>query len=157
VDANRNFEYGWKKGASSDECSDFYGGPYALSEPETKLLSRFLMNSKRNIRMFISLSGYGRKLSFSSDLMSQELIDDLRDIARSGTRVLKSSKFTIDSKPKRSGSIDQFAMHNANINFSYNLETRDDVHGFFVPASSIDKNAKEMSEIIFGMAKRLRE
>lgn len=108
--------------------------------------------------MFISLSGYGRKISFSSSKMSQEQIDDVRDIARAGVKNLKTKKFTIDSKAKRYGSVDQFAMHQANIKFSYNLETRDDsTNGFFVPASSIEDNANEMFDIILRMVKKLNE
>lgn len=159
VDLNRNFDYLWmKKESSNDECSDFYAGPYALSEPETKLLSRFLTNSKRNIQLSISLSGYGRKITFDSSGMSQELVDDHRDIARSGTKSISHSKFAIDSKAKRSGSVDQYASHQGKVKFSFNLETRDDsTNGFFVPASSIVDNAEEMFQIIFGMVKRLNE
>lgn len=150
-----------KKETSADECSDFYGGPYAFSEPETKLLSNFLMDSRRNIELFISLNGYGQRISYSSNGMSLEKIDSMYDLARAGTRYVKTTKakaakYIIDVRSKRSGSADQFAMHNAKIRYSYNFETRDDpTNGFFVPATSIEENAREMFEIISGMVKNI--
>lgn len=146
-----------KKGASTDECSDFYSGPYASSEPEAKFLSNFLMNPKRNIDMFISLSGYGQKISFPFQEMSPENLDFIYDVARAGLRNLKSPRmnsanFTIDARRKKSGSIDLFAMRKANIRYSYTLEVRDDPrYGFFMPATTIEENAQEIFDIITGM------
>lgn len=162
VDANRNFDFGWmKKGASRDECSDFYAGPYEVSEPEVKLLSNFLLDTDKNIRMFISLNGFGQKISFSTEAMTQEHNDDVRNIAFAGLRNMKTpkiglSKYRIDAIKKKSGTVDAFAAHQANIKYSYALEARDDpTHGFFVPATSIEENAREMFDIITGMAQNI--
>lgn len=150
-----------KKAASGDECSDFYGGPCALSEPETKLVSNFLMNSERKIDLFISLNGYGQKISFPTGGLSQEQIDIVHDLARAGLKSVKSSKtnhatYSIDSRSKRAGTIEQFAMHKSNIKHSYSIEMRDDAtHGFFVPATAIEENAKEILQIVSGMVQDL--
>lgn len=166
VDINRNFDYKWmKKATSSDECSDFYGGPYAQSEPEVKLFSNFLTKNDRNVKMFISLNGYGQKIAFSPDGLSPERVDFIRDIALAGTKTLKSFRtgentknYTIETRKKKSGTSDQFAMHKANIRYSYSLETRDDENnGFFVPATSIEENAKEILKVISGMVRTLIE
>lgn len=159
VDPNKNFDFSWmKKGTSSDECSDYYGGPYESSEPEVKLVSNFLMNFRRNIEMFISIDGFGQKVAFSSKGINSDVVE----VAQAGVRKLKSSKlnsrnkFAVESRRTRSGSIDQFAMHKANIKYSYNLELRDDeMHGFFVPATSIRENSEELFEIIRGMVANL--
>jgi hypothetical protein len=147
-----------KRGGSSDECSEYFAGPYAFSEPESKLVGEFISSPKRNLQLFVSLSGYGRKISFDSNGMKQDQIDDVRDVARGGVKNVRSSKFSIDSKSKRSGSIDQFAMHEGKVKYSYNIETRDDAYnGFFVPATSIEEHAEEMFDIIYGMVKKLLE
>jgi hypothetical protein len=147
-----------KHGGSRDECSEYFAGPYAFSEPESKLVGEFISSPKRNLQMFVSLSGYGRKISFDSIGLKQHQIDDARDVARGGLKNIRSTKFSIDSKSKRSGSIDQFAMHEGKIKYSYNIETRDDAYnGFFVPASSIEDNAEEMFDIIYGMVKKFME
>ena len=146
-----------KNEASNDLCSEFYAGPYAFSEPETKLLSEFISDSKRNFRLIVSLSGYGRKISYDSNGMNQDEIDDVRDIARAGVKNIKKSRFTIDSKSKSCGSFVQYAMHQTDTRYSYKISARnDEVNGLFVPASSIEENAEEMFDIIIGMVKSLK-
>lgn len=160
VDVSRNFDYNWsKKGTSSDECSEFYAGPYALSEPEVKLLSNFLMDSEHDIKMVVSIGGYGAKLSFPSDNMSREKVDEARNVAFAALRSVQSPKsnvikYRIDSVKKKSGSIDAFAVNKANVRYSYTLEARDDpIYGFFVPAFMIEENANEIFDIVIGLAK----
>lgn len=162
VDPNRNFDYKWmKRGTSSNECSEFYGGPYASSEPEVKLLTNFLTDSRRSFDMLISLNGYGQKVSYSSEGFSPRELDDARDIARAGVKNLKmayinSTRYTIDFRGKKSGSIDQFGSHKANIKHSYAIEAKDDeTHGFFVPATSIRENALELFTIVSGMVQNI--
>jgi len=38
VDLNRNYDFYWSEGGSSDPSSEFYRGPYAFSEPETRAI-----------------------------------------------------------------------------------------------------------------------
>lgn len=158
VDIAKNFDFNWsKKETKSDECSDFYAGPYALSEPEVKLLSNFLVES--DIRTVVSIGSYGAKLSFPSDGMTREKVDEARNVAFAALRSVKSSKsnvvkYRIDSVKRKSGSIDAFAVTKANVRYSYTLEARDDpIYGFFVPAFMIEENASEIFEIVLGLAK----
>jgi hypothetical protein len=53
VDPNRNWDFQWNEGTSSSsyECSDFYAGPKAFSEPETKALSKLLMEHRKEIKV----------------------------------------------------------------------------------------------------------
>lgn len=164
TDVDKNFNYKWmKRGASDDECSEFYGGPRAFSEPEVKLVSDFLMDKKKNIQMFIALNGYGQKISFPSEGISPRKLDEVRDVARAGAKSFAASKlnlikYMIESSRKKPGSMDNFAMRRANIKLSYTIEAKDDqTYGFFVPAISIEENAKEFFEIIKGMASNLIE
>ena len=45
MDLNRNFDFQWSTGGSSDEiCSDLYAGLYPNSEPETRALQIAIKN-----------------------------------------------------------------------------------------------------------------
>ena len=164
VDPDKNFNYRWmKRGTSDDECSDFYGGPHSFSEPEVRVVADFMMDPKRNIDMFIALSGYGQKISFPSEGVTPRKLDEVRSIAYAGAKSFAASKlnlikYMIESKKKKSGSVDYFATKRANIKHSYTIEAKDDLtHGFFVPAISIEENAKDFFEIILGMIKHVIE
>lgn len=55
TDPNRNWNYRWNEaGASQSPCSDVYAGPRSFSEPETKALSKFLMEHKKNFKVTIN-------------------------------------------------------------------------------------------------------
>lgn len=150
---------------SSNQCSNFYGGPYAFSEPESKLLSNFLMEHRKEIGMFITVKGYGQMISYPSKKLRD--VDDIRDVARDGLRNLKLSnisatKFRINANDKlhihQSGSAVQYAMDKAKIKYSYTIETRDNpTYGFIVPSTSIEENAKDILEIVKGMVNRMKE
>lgn len=52
TDPNRNWAHSWsEKGGSTVECSEFYAGPKPFSEPETKAVSTFLMDNKKQIKV----------------------------------------------------------------------------------------------------------
>lgn len=128
-----------------------------------KLFSNFLTNVGKHAKLFVSVNGYGQKISFTPDGLSPEKVDFVRDVALAGIRNAKSltapkERYMVETRRKRSGTADQFAMHKANIRYSYALETRDDLNnGFFVPSSSIEENAREIFKIITGMVQTLFE
>lgn len=49
VDLNRNWEQDWKK--RDTPCNEFYPGPNPFSEPESRSLSKFLMDERKNIKV----------------------------------------------------------------------------------------------------------
>lgn len=50
TDPDRNYDIDWNKhGTSESECNDFYAGPKAFSEPETKALSNFLIENRKSL------------------------------------------------------------------------------------------------------------
>lgn len=52
TDLNRNWNQDWnERGTSDSPCSDYYAGPKAFSEPETKALSLFLEDNKKYINV----------------------------------------------------------------------------------------------------------
>ena len=57
VDLNRNWHYQWgKRGSSKKACSMEFSGPMTFSEPETKALSEFLMENRKEIKVHIFFS-----------------------------------------------------------------------------------------------------
>lgn len=52
TDPSRNYDMKWGgMGSSKSPCSDFYAGPKAFSEPETRALSTFLMDYQKSINV----------------------------------------------------------------------------------------------------------
>jgi hypothetical protein len=150
VDLEQNFELS-DVDSSNDECSDFYHGPYAYSEPEAKLLSNFLLKPENNIQMLVSLTGYGSKLWYSS---STHEVEDCRDIARFASR---GSNFSFSLKHKTS-SFENFARDRAKIKYILQIQAQDDkINGPFVPSISIEERANEVLRIVKRMAKKLHE
>lgn len=153
MDLEGNFEIS-DVDSSNDECSDFYHGPYAYSEPEAKLLSNFLERPENNIEMLLTLSGYGSKVWYSSSSSSHEEVEDCRDIARFATR---GSNFSFSLKHKTS-SFENFAKDRAKIKYILQIQAQDDkINGPFVPSISIEERANEVLRIAKRMAKKLHE
>ncbi|XP_037028544.1 uncharacterized protein LOC119068842 [Bradysia coprophila] len=164
TDLNRNWNHNWnEKGSSKSECSEFYAGPNAFSEPETKALSKFLEEQKKNIKLYLSLHSYGQIISYPSRAnASYNSIksDDLLEMAQVALEALRgsgsSTRYVVDNTNEmmyaRSGSSDLYTMYDLGIKYSYALELRDSgTHGFLLPPSNIDSTAKETFEIIKGM------
>jgi Zinc carboxypeptidase len=164
VNLNRNWDYQWNQGtsASSFECSDNYSGPKPFSEPESKALSKWLMEHRKDIKIYISLHSYGQLITYpSSDQDDGYQQDELFDMAKVAVEALRatgsSSRYIIDNSnellyPHSSGAADAFAMHQIGIKYSFTVEMRDTgTHGFLLPSSYIESSAQEAFDIIKGM------
>lgn len=137
---------------SNDECSDFYHGPYAYSEPEAKLLSNFLQQPENNIEMLLTLTGYGSKVLYSSSSNVDD--EDCRDIARFATR---GSNFSYSMRQKGS-SFENFARDRAKIKYILQIPEQDDkINGPFVLSTSIEERADETLRIVKRIAKKYHE
>lgn len=139
--------------SSSDECSDFYRGPHANSEPEAKLLSNFLLESEHNIEMLLTLDGYGNRIHYS---LSNDIDDDAREIARFAAR---TSNYTIATRGSADeSSMAKFARERTKIKYILEIQAQDDmINGFFVPSTSIEARADEIFRIVRRMSKKLHE
>lgn len=66
TDPNRNWNYEWNRATSTEaeevngiaeqtafqtDCSEFYPGPHAFSEPETRAVSAFLKENRKHIKV----------------------------------------------------------------------------------------------------------
>lgn len=153
VDLDANFDASSPVKASSDECSDFYRGPHANSEPEAKLLSNFLLKPENNIKMLLTLSGYGNKIQYST---SNDIDDDCREIARFAARTSNYSlavKNNVDET-----SLEKFVRERTEIKYIFEIQAQDDlINGFFIPSTSIEARADEIFRIVRRMSKKLHE
>ncbi|XP_018335354.1 carboxypeptidase B-like [Agrilus planipennis] len=65
VDGNRNFSFLWGLvGASSDECSETYKGPFPFSEVELQAFRNFSKPLSRRIKLYLSLHSYGNYIIY---------------------------------------------------------------------------------------------
>lgn len=69
TDPNRNWDHEWNRADEDSsnfqtDCSEFYPGPQAFSEPETRAVAAFLKENRKHLKMFISLHAYGQTISY---------------------------------------------------------------------------------------------
>jgi carboxypeptidase A4 len=60
VGLNRNFDFNWAGSASSmDFCSDYYAGPWPMSEKELEALNTIFSTYDKRIKAYVSLQTAG--------------------------------------------------------------------------------------------------
>ena len=60
VDLNRNYPFHWGgEGSSHDPCHENFCGTKAFSEPETKAVSKLILDNRKRIKAYITLHSYG--------------------------------------------------------------------------------------------------
>uniref|UniRef100_A0A336LAC3 CSON002500 protein n=1 Tax=Culicoides sonorensis TaxID=179676 RepID=A0A336LAC3_CULSO len=162
TDLNRNWDDSWGVvGASQDPCNDYYAGSAPFSEPESKALSKFLMEHHKKIKIYVSLHSYGQLIAYPpspSFAYVHERYDDLFDMAMVSLEKLRSSgsptKYLIDTSSDmiyhRSGSSDSYAMHQIGIPYAFTVELRG-TNGPILPANQIEMAAAEAFHLIQGM------
>lgn len=162
TDLNRNWDDSWGVvGTSQDPCSDYYAGASPFSEPESKALSKFLMEHKKRIKIYVSLHAYGQLIAYPpspSYAYVNERYDDLFDMAMVSLEKLRNSgsptKYLIDTSSDmiyhRSGSSDSYAMHHIGIPYAFTVELRG-TNGPILPANQIEMAAAEAFYLIQGM------
>lgn len=116
-------------------------------------------------QLFISLHSYGQMIKYppttDSRFSASQKANDLRDlaeIAANAQRDLSSSgRYVVDSTNEMtdvsSGTITDYAMHEAGIKYCYTIELRDSgTQGFLLSPTYIEANGREIFEMIINMA-----
>lgn len=61
TDPNRNYNINWSgPGSSGNPCAQTYSGRKALSEPEVRYQTDFILKNKDRIKMYLSLHSYSQ-------------------------------------------------------------------------------------------------
>ncbi|XP_041982100.1 carboxypeptidase B-like [Aricia agestis] len=167
TDLNRNFGHHWGgKGSSGNPCSDIYRGSKAFSEPESKAVSDFILNSAAEFKAYLTYHSYGQYLLYPwgyDDAVPPDYKDlDIvgKEIAQEIQRV-GGSKYTVGSSSgvlyPASGGSDDWAKAQG-IKYSYTIELSDTGrYGFILPTSFIEPVAKESLAGLRVLARKLNE
>ncbi|XP_017115493.1 zinc carboxypeptidase-like [Drosophila elegans] len=156
VDPNRNYDSRWmeNEGASSDPCSEFYGGPHPFSEPEIQAMADFVGSIKDKINVLLAFHSYSQLLLSPYGHTNEEFppnYDDLMAVAKAyGDAVERLPYGTV----YRYGSVAEilyFATGATNdwayeqgVEIAYTIEFRDTGrYGFILPPVQIIPNAEE--------------
>ena len=162
VDLNRNFGYKWGgKGSSSNQCSETYRGPQPFSEPESRALRDFIMARRRNIRMYLTFHSYGQMILYpwGYDRVDARDSAELQRMGTVGARAM-GGNYKVGSAAKvnyeAAGASDDWAKGSAGIKYSYTIELPDTgKYRFVLPASRIDRTAREAVRAVKAMAEDL--
>uniref|UniRef100_A0A336MSM3 Zinc carboxypeptidase A 1 n=1 Tax=Culicoides sonorensis TaxID=179676 RepID=A0A336MSM3_CULSO len=169
VDGNRNFEYLWFTGGSSNNpCSDTYAGPNAFSEPETKALAQFYDTIHQNITAYLSFHSYGQYLLYTYGSPVAETVNNedehiyvanatITKLAeRYGTKYVTGS--TLNALYECSGLSTDWAKGVYDVPFSFTYEFRDNgATGFLLPADQIIPNAEETLDSLVEFVAKARD
>ncbi|XP_042887711.1 carboxypeptidase A1-like [Penaeus japonicus] len=158
VDLNRNWDYKFGVGASSNPCNEVYKGPSPFSEPETRALRDAMtaVASGGNLELVLALHSYGQVLMYPWGWTAQDAPD---------TPLMKRVGETFASNAKKdhgtvyevvnsasgfyyaSGATDDWAKGALGTRYVYTLELRDGGDfGFYLPANQILPTAREVWE-----------
>lgn len=163
VDLNRNWDFKFGVGASSDPCDETFKGPGPFSEPETKAVSQ-RMSEVDNLKLVLSIHSYGQKMYYPWGYTATPA-DDHEDLVRAGNAFAKAvgeaggKTYEVENSAGgfsfASGATDDWSKKMINVRYSYTLELRDaGEEGFILPASEIQPTA---DEVIAGVAALIDE
>jgi len=167
VDLNRNFDYYFGgRGSSNNPCSNFYTGPSAFSEPETRVLASQIEKVRQRLRVYLALHTYGQLWIIPYGHTYRRPADYL-DMVRlaNATCVAQSSVFNKSYIPVSSyefylaaGTAKDWAKGAMGIKYSYTLELRDlgDYH-FLMPPSEIEDTGMEMWSSLSALVEYMRD
>ncbi|KAI9551432.1 hypothetical protein GHT06_021765 [Daphnia sinensis] len=159
TDMNRNFDFHWDEGGSSDlPCAETYNGGAAFSEIESRVIRDTILGIANQTVVYLTVHSYGQywltPWGYTAELPAN--YDQLYDLAVRAVDKLTAvygTQYTIGSSTNvlyvNTGPSDDWAMGGAGIPYAYTLELRDTgKYGFELPADQIIPNNLETWEAI---------
>lgn len=135
VDLNRNWDYHFGVGASTNPCSNVYKGPSAFSEPETQVLRNAMLKRKDNLKLILSLHSFGQKLLYPWGWSSSVKAPDTPQLVALGQVFAQAIKNATGTEYNvknsagglylASGATDDWATAVLKTKYAYTLELRD--------------------------------
>ncbi|XP_017060386.1 zinc carboxypeptidase-like [Drosophila ficusphila] len=156
VDPNRNYDSYWMEynGASSNPCSETYGGPNALSEPEVKAMSDYISSNKDKFNVMLAFHSYSQFLLSPYGHTSEEFppnYDDMMAASKAFADAVESLPYgtvyeygsVAEMLYAATGATNDWA-YEQGIEMSFTIEFRDTGrYGFILPPVQIIPNAEE--------------
>ena len=169
VDLARNFDYRWNRDDSVNgrrSCSNDYAGTKPFSEPETRVLTKFLIKIVPTLKLYVSLQAYGQYISLSP--AKQLPLERFKTIESAEGAVESLKKFGLplvryfvdedaSLRDSTAGSSDGFVARELQIKRAFTIKLRDTgENGFLLPPSYIETTARETMEMINVLAGNLK-
>lgn len=163
TDANRNFDFQWMVGggASTNPCSETYGGPNAFSEIEAQSIADFYKTIAGDVGLFLSFHSYGQYVLYPYGHTSTPAPNDadLNQIASAYVNAvagLYGTRYTYGQTSTHlyvaSGASPDWAYGTQGTTAAFTVEFRDTgSYGFQLPASQIIPNAREAIQGLVAM------
>nr|CAD7411976.1 unnamed protein product [Timema cristinae] len=149
TDPNRNFGHHWMlTGASSNPCSETYGGTHAFSESETVAYHNYILGNKDRIKLYLATHSYGN--------------DNLAHRANAAQVSAGAPSYTIGSSTNvlyaAAGGSDDWVKAIGGVDYAYTLELPGGGNsGFDLPASQIFRTVSTFFPAIRVMGEYIRD
>nr|CAG4638933.1 EOG090X00QE [Daphnia magna]SVE82910.1 EOG090X00QE [Daphnia magna] len=163
---NRNFDFHWDEGGSSDlPCAETYNGGAAFSEIESRIIRDTILGIANQTMVYLTVHSYGQywltPWGYTADLPAN--YDQLYDLAVRAVDKLTAvygTQYTIGSSTNvlyvNTGPSDDWAMGGAGIPYAYTLELRDTgKYGFELPAEYQVYQVKAKDRVSFDVLVKL--
>jgi len=168
ADPNRNWEYRWNTGGSSQfPCDETYHGPSAASEVEVRAMQDFFNTIADRAAFFLSVHSYGQYLMLPYGYSNERYpdYDEYMRIANAG-KVAFAERYGTELSvgnivdllyPASGGSVD-WAKGEHDVSLVLAFELRDlGSHGFILPADQIIPSSLEFLDSILELVAQLRD
>ncbi|XP_045503563.1 carboxypeptidase B-like [Colias croceus] len=155
VDGNRNFDVNFNTvGVSPDPCSNTYPGPYAFSEPETRIIRDILLEHSGRIQIYMNIHSYGNYVLYGygnatlpSNAMELHYVGAAMGAAMDALKLSKADYYKVGNSNlvlyQSSGSAQDYGQVRIGVPFSYTLELPGYSYLFQVPPDYIEQINKE--------------
>ncbi|XP_023937150.2 carboxypeptidase B-like [Bicyclus anynana] len=154
VDLNRNFSYCWGgKESSGNPSNTFYRGPEPFSEPESRAIRDFILNSEIPFKVYITLHSYGQVILFPYASKDEPCPDYVR-LLEGATVMSKAIHDTNGNTYKvgvsrdvmygAAGTSNDWSYGVAGIPYCYLIELRSKKHKFMLPKDEIEETGNEI-------------
>ncbi|CAH2229956.1 jg14028 [Pararge aegeria aegeria] len=154
VDLNRNFSYSWGgKESSGNPENTFYRGPEPFSEPESRAMRDFILNSDIPFRVYITLHSYGQVIVFPFASKDEPCPDYVRLLE--GATVMSKAIYETNGNTYKvgvsrdvmygaAGTSNDWSYGVAGIPYCYLIELRSKKHKFMLPKDEIEETGNEI-------------
>lgn len=162
VDLNRNWDYQWGIGGSTNPCTEIYQGPKVFSEPETKALKKTMLSKKDKMKLVLAIHSQAQSMLYpwgwtvSTTAPDAEAMKKKGETFAAAAKAVRGTVYPVSTSSVlglAGGATDDWAKAKLSATYVYTLELPNKLT-FNLPASQISPTAQE---IWAGLHKMLEE